>query len=187
MKTWIAWGALAIAVVAIAARPTSPDAPVRERRIEVPVRVEVPVEVPKIVEKERTDLRIPEKESRPTAPAVASEPRPIGGTSLAHEKMLFLFERELDLRAEQRRFMAEVLADRQLQIAELQKGIVASGVFRPREYDAQVKALQAASYEKMSEVLDEPQRFRWKALIAEGRLGDAVQFEVPPTLVVLQD
>lgn len=186
MKTWVAWGALAIVVVAVAARPGAPDAPVRERRIEIPVRVEVPVEVSKIIEKTRTEMRVPEEKARP-APEPASVARPIDGTALAHEKMLFLFERELDLRAEQRRFMAEVLANRQLQIAELQKGIIASGVFRPLEYDTQVKALQAASYEKMSEILDETQRVRWKALIAEGRLGDAVQFEVPLTLIVLQD
>jgi len=187
VKTWIAWGALAVAVIAVAARSGASDAPVRERRIEVPVRVEVPVEVPKIVERVRAETGSPEKESRAPAPAPVTDPRPIDGTTLAHEKMLFLFERELDLRAEQRRFMTEVLANRQLQIAGLQKGIVASGVFRPREYDAQVKAMQAASYEKMAEALNEPQRIRWKALIAEGRLGDAVQFEVPPTLVVLQD
>jgi hypothetical protein len=182
MKTWIALGALMIGIVALAARTSSSDNRVRERRIEVPVRVEVPVEVPKIVEKVRVETRTIEKESRPS-------PAPLrpSGTALAQERTLFLFERELDLRAEQRRFMEEVLAQREKEIESYQKEIVASGIFRTREYELRIKAMQAASYEKMAEVLEGTQRQRLAAVVAEGRLGDTVMFQVPPTLTVIQD
>lgn len=182
MKIWIAWGALLIGVVALAARPAVPDAPVRERRITVPVRVEVPVEVPKIVEKIRVETRTIEKEI-PAAPTVAKP----AGTTLAHEKMLFLFERELDLRGDQRHFMEEVLAQREKDIAEVQRDILRSGIFRTRDYDLRIRAIQAASYEKMAEVLNEPQHRRFSGLVTEGRLGDAVVFETPASLTVIPD
>jgi hypothetical protein len=182
MRTWIAFGALLIGIVAMAARPVRPDTVVREHRVEVPVRIEVPVEVTKIVEKVRVETRTIEKESR-ACPA-ASKP---SGTALAHEKMLFLFERELDLRAEQRRFMEDVLLEREKEIASYQKEVVASGIFRVKEYEYRVKAFQAVSYAKMGEALEGTQRQRLAALVAEGRLGDAVMFEVPPTLVVIHE
>jgi len=146
------------------------------------MRVEVPVEVPKIVEMVRVETRTIEKDT----PAAKVPPKPAGVT-LAHEKMLFLFERELDLKAEQRRFMEKVLAERELEIAEVQRSIIATGIFRARDYESRVRAMQAASYERMGEVLDEPQRHRLVGLLAEGRLGDAVMFEVPPTLVVVEN
>jgi hypothetical protein len=182
VKSWIALGSLVVGIGAIAVRSNTSNVPIQERLVEVPVRVEVPVEVPKIVEKVRVETRMIERQ----VPAVAAPERP-AGTYLAHEKMLFLFERELELRADQRRFMEEVLAHRELEIAEHQRSIVDSRIFRVGEYENWVRATQAASYEKMAEVLDETQRRRFAGLLAEGRLGDAVMFEVPPTMVVLQN
>jgi len=182
---WIAWGALSLGVVAVALRPSPSGLVIRERRVEVPVKVEVPVEVPRIVvEKERIEPRTVVKEPAVAPPPVLAKR---ADTAMAHEKMLFLFERECDLRADQRRFMENILALREAEIAECQKGIVASGIFRVREYENQVKAMQNASYQKMAEVLNERQRERFTELVAEGRMGDAVVFEVPPTVVVLQD
>jgi hypothetical protein len=103
------------------------------------------------------------------------------------EKKLFLFEHELELSPEQRQRMEQILVRREREIAELQRGIVNSGVFRVREYDYQVRQLQAVSYEEIAGVLDGPQRRRWTDLMAEGRLGDGVLFEVLPTLVVLEE
>lgn len=194
MKTWIAWGALSIAVVVVAFRPAPAAAPAPERRVQVPVRVEFPVEVPRIevkspVETPRVidDARVETRTLERPAPAAPASGRTVTATELAHEKMLFLFERELDLRGDQRRFMEEVLARRELEITDLQRGIVASGIFRVREYDDRIRALQASSYEKMKEVLDEPQRRRFEGLLAEGRLGDGIQFAIPPNMVMLQD
>jgi hypothetical protein len=182
VKIWIAWGSLVIGVIALAARPAAPEPPVRERRVVVPVRVEVPVEVSKIVEKVRVETRMIEKE----VPAVPLASRP-SETALAHEKMLFLFEREAVLRGDQRHFMEEVLAQRENEIAEVQRDIVRSGYFRARDYDLRIKAIQTASYEKMAVVLDEPQHRRFSSLVSEGRLGDAVVFEIPSSLVVIPD
>jgi hypothetical protein len=183
VKTWIAWGALLTALVVVAFRPAPASVPAPERRIEVPVCVEVPVDVPRVVEKVRVETKIVEKQT-PAAPPAGRVMTP---ADLAHEKMLFLFERALDLRGEQRRFMMEVLAGRELEIAEVQRDAVASGVFRFREYDERIRALQASSYERMKEVLDEPQRLRFTRLVAEGRLGDDVQFAVPQNVLILQD
>lgn len=181
MRIWIATGVLVLGGLIMAVRSTSPEVIVRERRIEVPVRVEVPVEVPTIVEKLRIETRTIEKPS--STPVAASSP---SGTALAHAKMLFLFERTLDLRAEQRLFMEKVLLERQEEIASYQNEILKSGVFRVKEYEAQVKAIQAAYYAKMGEVLDTPQRGRFQSLLEEGRIGDAVMFEIPSTLVVIE-
>jgi hypothetical protein len=185
MRPWIIVGALLMVVIIMAARPATPEVIVRERRVEVPVpfRVEVPVEVTRAVEKASIEPRANlEKEPRPQAPASQNP-----GMLLAHEKMLFLFERELDLKPEHRRFMEAVLTQREKEIAAYQKDIIASGIFRVREYEYRVKAMQAVSYEKMGEVLEGAQRQRFACLVGEGRLGDAVAFEVPNTLVVIQD
>jgi len=181
MRTWILIGALLLGGVALAVRPMQPEVIVRENRVEVPVRVEVLREVPTIIEKVRVETRMVEKSSPPPGTA----PRP-SGIALAHERMLFLFERDLDLRAEQRRFMEDVLGAREEKIASYQKQIVESGVFTVAEYESQIRAIQAASYSKMGEVLDSHQHQRFQRLLEEGRLGDAVMFDVPPTVVVIQ-
>ena len=191
MKIWIALGAFAIGTAAIAFRPAPAPSRLIEPRAETLGRTEDPVEAPAI--------------ARPEAPIVVEqvrpEPAPVQKVvrseihqvevppvlSLAQEKMLFLFERELSLSPEQRRYMVQVLGRREQEIAEVQKGVLTSGILRTREYDLRVREIQAVSYAKMAEILDQTQRLRWDRLMAEGRLGDAISFEVPQSVVLLQE
>jgi hypothetical protein len=185
---------LALAALATTAvfRPAVVEGQIREGRVEIPARQKAPaneslgtspqVDATAVVETVRAEKPGGEKAVLPVA-ALPTKSKISAGL----EKMLSLFERELELSPDQRQRMEQILARREQEISELQAGIVNSGVFRVREYDFQVRQLQAVSYEEIAGVLDGMQRRRWTRLMAEGRLGDAVLFEVPQAIVVLED
>lgn len=144
----------------------------------VPVRVEVPVPTPVVVE------RVETVEVEKPGPVRAEAPEQAYRPALVHEKLLFLFERQLCLTPEQRRHFGKVLRDRQEEIEAYHRDIRASKVFRPREYSRTIREIQAASYARMGTSLDAPQAREFSGLIAEGRLGDAVAFTLEPGMTV---
>lgn len=167
-----------LALALFAARPAERTV-VRERRVEVPVPVEVPVQVPVVVERIET-VAVEEVEK----PAVERSATP--GVTLVHEKMLFLFERQLRLAPDQRRHFSKVLEERQEEIEAYHREIRASGIFRPREYSRNIREVQAASYARMGTALDPVQARDFQGLVAEGRLGDAVAFTLDPGMAVAE-
>lgn len=193
MKLWITLGALALGAMGVAAgfRPSALEGEIRVGRVAIPahtetpteetLRVSVPAEKP-VIEGARVETSSVEKVGHSSRSPLTESKAPA-----ALEKQLFFFELELDLSPDQRQRMEQILVRREQGIKELQRRIVDSGVFHVREYDYQVRQLQAVSYEEIAGVLNGDQRRRWAGLIAEGRVGDAVLFEVLPSLVVLQD
>jgi hypothetical protein len=182
MRYAVLIGAIVLGAAIISARPASPPTELRERRVEVPIRVEVPVEVPKIVERVRVETRIVEK--------VVVQPGTVaGGVALAHEKMLFLFEREVNLRPEQRHSLEELLSLREKEIETYQSEIRASHILHMRTYERRIQEIQGAYYQKMGRALDEEQRDRFADLVLQGRLGDAIVFDAGSgsDMVVLED
>ncbi len=155
---------------------------VRDRRVEVevPVRVEVPVEVERRVE-EKTQVAETPANTKVERRAEVTPSAPLA----PQEKMLFLFERELDLTADQRRHFVQVLADRRLEIEEVNGRIAEAKIFSRSTYSATIRALRAKSYERMAEVLDGAQHRRFVALVREGRLGDAVALTIDPAWTVI--
>lgn len=162
----------------------SPDPVIRERRVEIPVREEAPVEVP--VARETT--RAESQSTSELAPETAKRAEGLENRSASlgpQEKMLFLFERELALTGEQRRHFVGVLQERILEVEEYNRRIDQSKVFSRREYSARIRAIRARSYERMAEILDSAQNQRFRQLVAEGRLGDAVAITIDPNWTVI--
>lgn len=181
MKLFIASGALFLGALVFALRPPGTQTVIVERKVEVPVRIETPVASPSPrVEKESPPVRAAER------PLLQARPEP-SGPALACEKMLFLFERELDLQPSQRQHMAEVLRTREKEIEAYHEEVRASGVFREREYTRRVREIQDRCYERMGDVLDERQHRRFLEVLAHGKLGDAIEFEVGPEMVVIPE
>ncbi len=182
MNRAIAAGAvLLLGAAAFAMRPPKERIIVRERRVEVPVRIEVPVErlVPVFVERERAEAPVPERRADP-APAAQDD------AALPREKVVFLFERELSLEPWQRAHAEQVLRERGREVEAYHREVRASGVFVAREYERRVAAIQSASYARIGEVLDGPQYRRFAELLAQGRLGDAVVFEIDTGMAVVE-
>lgn len=160
----------------------SPGTVVRERRVEVPLRVEVPIDVP--TSRPDVEKRTPAEETT----AKTNERRTEAGSSVplaSQEKMLFLFERELALTVDQRRHFVEVLRERALEIEEINRRIADSRIFSRSEYSRTIRGIRARSYERMAEVLDSVQNRRFRQLVAEGRLGDAVAIAIDSSWTVV--
>lgn len=179
-------GALLLCGAAVVLRP-SERVIVRERIVEVPVPA--PASVPPAA---IPDVALPETPAAiPPAPAVrraaapALAPMP-AGVARAHDRMLFLFQRELGLQAVQRAHFARALRDREAEIRRVQDAVRASKVFDVKSYTRRIRSLQLDSYDRMAAVLDVTQTRRFHDLLAEGRIGDAVQFDVDDDIVVLE-
>jgi hypothetical protein len=188
MRYSVLGGALLIGLAILASRPADPATRVIERKVEVPVRVEVPVPVepPMTQVGEVVNGDRPAQEKPPAPPVYGGHSLPYGA-ALGRKNMMFLFEREIDLRPDQRRFMEDVLVERDRAIESVQNEIRASGVFQARQYDRQVNALQGASYQKMAQVLAPEQQQRFAELVAQGRIGDSIEFELGPNMMMIQD
>lgn len=181
MKYLLVAAAAAIATGGLFALRSGP-AVVREKRIEVPVRVEVPVETPVAPPANRsTNTQVAVPTANPAEKrAEDSTSAPLG----PQEKMLFLFEREIDLAPGQRAHFVQVLRERAVEIEDVYRRIAETKHFSRRGYSATIRAIRARSYERMAEVLDSAQNQRFRQLVAQGRLGDAVAIELQPDWTV---
>lgn len=170
MKTAIVSGAvlLALAIIAAAARPQ--ETVKRERRVEV----QIPVEIPVVVERRTVE---------PSGAELRSDPQIREGQ--ANVRMLFLFERELSLSDEQVLHIERVLKDREVEIEDYHRQLRESRIFVAREYSARIRRIQRDSYDRIGTVLDSAQYRRFVRLLEEGRVGDGVAFTIEPGMVVL--
>lgn len=118
----------------------------------------------------------------PTAAVPARQVKKTAAVDLV--PMLFLFQRELDLSFPERQHFERVLDERECAVAELQDEVVRSGVLCRTEYDRRVRKLQSQYYDRMGNVLDAGRHRRFFDLLAQGRVGDSVVFEIPAGLEV---
>ena len=82
--------------------------------------------------------------------------------------------------------MAKVLEDREEEVKACQAEILRSGVLRTREYERRIRTIQAESYDRMAAVLSPEARRRFFEIVSEGRLGDAIAFQVPENVIVIE-
>ena len=163
------------------------DPPVAEPRMDVPVLVpvvvEAPVEVKKTVEGEVGTGEPVER----VVPLAVSQPQvPRWSLLPSHQdRILFLFDRQVDLSKDQRRHFADVFLSRDAEIKAYQAQITRSGIFNVPEYRVKIREMIAESYDRMAHALDSQQQQLFYSIVAAGRLGDAVEFEMDPGLVVL--
>lgn len=181
MKYLLVAAAAAVATGGLFALRSGPAA-VREKRIVVPASVEVPIEVPVSAPATRNDTQVAVPTAKKTAEtrAEAQSSAPLG----PQEKMLFLFEREVNLTPDQRSHFVQVLRDRAVEIEDVNRRIADSKIFSRRSYSVTIRAIRARSYERMAEVLDSAQYRRFQQLVTEGRLGDAVAIPLQPDWTV---
>lgn len=124
----------------------------------------------------------------PTAPPL--EPAP--ATPRARERavevdltaMLLLFQREMDLTADQRRHFEKMLQERDEVIEQVQDDIRRANLFDRSDYTDRINAVKAIFYERMGRCLDALQHRRFLEILAQGRFGDAIAFELPPGIEV---
>ena len=93
--------------------------------------------------------------------------------------MLFFFQRQLKLSAEQLRHFRRVLGERDVAVQGLQDEITDSGRFEEQYCRARIEDIKAIYYEKMGRCLGPLQHQEFVEILAEGRFGDAVVIELP--------
>ena len=100
--------------------------------------------------------------------------------------MIRTISQELRPTALQHQSIMDSLRKRDVVIDAYNKQVRASGVFNPSEYGDRIMSIQADSYDDIARVLDGGQMRRFQALVGRGLIGDAVAFEVDPTMVVVK-
>ena len=100
--------------------------------------------------------------------------------------MLFLFERELVLTPEQRGHFVEMLKERERAVEGVHEKICRENVMSRAEYVTRIEVIKQTGYARMGECLGVAQERRFREILAEGRFGDAIVFEHPPGLVVVE-
>ena len=180
MKTAIGLAAAFVGVLALIAR-SSADAPKADGTKPVAAAVSAPALAP--VVSTRSSRAV---ETRGVAP-VAPPAEALQGSAQAPTPGLLTsrLDHELGLSASQRGRVEEIFRAREQQVGAIQKRVLQSGYFNPRETDPQLGRLREDSYVQISMLLDREQNRRFAEVLRKNTINDHMVISLPDSLVVL--